>query len=629
MPRSTKSASVHRLAVLIALVLTAGLARAQSLSPVGDEYPLVGSYVGDQMFSAGAYQGNYGFVVWQDSAADGKGSGIVARQLSAGFSAALSPAFRVNQLNAGDQEKPKVGLFADGSAVFCWDGGEPGRHKIYARFLSKKGIFSAAETVVSQSTTQESLDVGVSVLKNGNAVLVWSTFGADGDLQGVFGRIVDSTGKFLGGIFQVNEFSAFNQRNSDVTALDNGGFAVCWISEQQRFAANEGRGLASIDTYARVFSSTGEPMTGEFRVNRSNSHCANPSLSSTEGGQLIVAWSERSSIRSNGWEIVTSTVSLDGVTVREPSVLNTYARGNQIVPSITRLGALHLVTWTSTGQDGSQNGVYARYLRGGVASGDEFRVNSWTPSSQVQPVAISDGVSQAAIVFSTFLDRRGFDLHAQRYSAVSTVPQPEAPFVGASSLRSLQASWPALTGYDLAHYELSVDGNAGLIVDRNHYSVEGLVPGSTHQFKLRYILKNGEQSLWSASAAGRVWGEDTNGDGIPDDWQTIYWGSDAGNWADAAADSDGDGASNLSEFRAGTLPLDGQSVLKLGVAHRAHATVLTWNTVPGYVYQVQVAEGLPAVWKDLGTVRFARETSDSVRIDQQGASNLYRVVRLQ
>src|ERR1043165_2133065 len=55
---------------------------------------------------------------------------------------------------------------------------------------------------------------------------------------------------------------------------------------------------------------------------------------------------------------------------------------------------------------------------------------------------------------------------------------------------------------------------------------------------------------------------DTDGDGIPDSWEALD-GLNKNNPADAALDPDGDGASNLNEFRAGTVPTNPASVFRI------------------------------------------------------------------
>ena len=62
--------------------------------------------------------------------------------------------------------------------------------------------------------------------------------------------------------------------------------------------------------------------------------------------------------------------------------VNTYTASHQLNPSVTSLSdGGFVVTWTSYGQDGSGSGVYGqRYTASGQASGNEFKINTYTPA---------------------------------------------------------------------------------------------------------------------------------------------------------------------------------------------------------------------------------------------------------
>ena len=61
-----------------------------------------------------------------------------------------------------------------------------------------------------------------------------------------------------------------------------------------------------------------------------------------------------------------------------------------------------LVTWESTGNDGSGDGVFAqRYTAAGAPIGPEFRVNSFTIGSQSRPAAAADGRRRFVVVWQS------------------------------------------------------------------------------------------------------------------------------------------------------------------------------------------------------------------------------------
>jgi hypothetical protein len=96
-----------------------------------------------------------------------------------------------------------------------------------------------------------------------------------------------------------------------------------------------------------------------------------------------------------------------------------------------------------------------------------------------------------------------------------------------------------------------------------------------------------------------------------------------------AEDSDGDGRSNAEEYRAGTSPVSGESVLRVFTLRRAEAAGLQvlWAAVPGKIYGIQRRDSLvDAAWQDVGSVRALTSTADWTDADpSEPGQRYYRV----
>jgi hypothetical protein len=126
---------------------------------------------------------------------------------------------------------------------------------------------------------------------------------------------------------------------------------------------------------------------------------------------------------------------------------------------------------------------------------------------------------------------------------------------------------------------------------------------------------------------GTTWGDDENADGLPDNWQAQYWGNNPALWPSPNADSDGDGISNRLEFMAGTNPRDPNSALRTSFVVAPQGPRLTWNTVPGQMYQVEQTSDF-STWVPFGGQRFAPGTTDSVSVPVGNSLGYYRVTRI-
>ena len=98
---------------------------------------------------------------------------------------------------------------------------------------------------------------------------------------------------------------------------------------------------------------------------------------------------------------------------------------------------------------------------------------------------------------------------------------------------------------------------------------------------------------------------DTDGDGMPDDWEQQYFGTTTG--ASASGDSDGDGYSNYAEFVAGTNPLD--PIDRPGLINSSYDGTTftgTFRSVPLKRYQAEYTDDLlSGSWTFLGNIRAA------------------------
>ena len=459
-------------------------------------------------------------------------------------------------------------------------------------------------------------------------------------MLGIYGALFNGAGQKLGAEFRVNDFRDFNQRTPAIAALPGGGFVVTWISEGNR-------GESSVDVMARVYNAGATPVAGEFRVNTDTKVCSSPAVAVTSTGNFTVAWCEAAQdlnfqtdsgdegvwlapINNRvGWDIYASAFTPVGQRLTEPARINQQANGNQRNPSIAAIGKAQMVVWSSFGQDGDFEGVVGRSLNGiGTPDGDEVIVNTTTIGRQILPV-IRGNDSRFVVVWSTFTGLASqVDLRAQRFlpdQNTIELPPPGAPFVSPLSVSRLSVTWPAADGYDVLTYELYVNGSTTPIaVNGQVYVLSSLAPGTTYKFSVAYRLRDGQLSPRSAETSGTTWGEDWNDDGIPDNWQGMYW---TGVYPSPGADSDGDGISNRQEYMAGTSPVDPASVLRMGLTATPQGPRLVWNTVPGQIYQVEQTSDF-SVWTAFGGLRFAPGTSDSVSVPVGNSLGYYRVNRI-
>ncbi len=135
-------------------------------------------------------------------------------------------------------------------------------------------------------------------------------------------------------------------------------------------------------------------------------------------------------------------------------------------------------------------------------------------------------------------------------------------------------------------------------------TVSGLVASQSWWFRVRgtNFIDAGFNSEPALASTGPA---DTDHDGMPDSYENQYAGLNASNPADASLDLDFDGATNLEEFLAGTVPNNPASVFRVDslTVLSSGAVEIRFEALGNKAYSVLVSSSLqPGSWEKVSDV---------------------------
>jgi hypothetical protein len=332
-------------------------------------------------------------VAWESAGQDGDGGGIFARRLrpSGGLSGAPFP---VNTKVMYSQRTPAVAGLSNGGFVVVWASDDD---FIWGQRFTAEGIKSGVQFKISGAGSKASAPAVAAY--GDNFVVVWSTSTA-----GVIGQRYANTGLKAGVLFTVNT-GDFDTDTPAVTGLNNGGFAVVWVSEDQD---TDGAGV-----YGQRFQSNGAKAGKEFGVNKTTTgEQYAPTIASVKAG-FVVAWSNGTSMTHQ--DVLFRRYSITGVAQGPQVRANKTTLDTQKAPDIAGLpsGGFFIV-WTSYSQDGGDAGVFGQtFSANGKTTGNEFRVNTKTAGDQQFPTVAAHATKEEAVVtWESFMDG---DIYADHF----------------------------------------------------------------------------------------------------------------------------------------------------------------------------------------------------------------------
>jgi hypothetical protein len=328
--------------------------------------------------------GNGGFLtLWQTT--DGRDSEIFGQRFSdngekQGFE------FQLNEFSEDGQTEPTAALLDSGSILAMWDS-DPWRSTVKGRELDANGRPVGTEFDISNSG-HWNVNIPADGLAQSNGGNILALF--DDTDESVKFALLDQNFTVINqaDVFTGSRWS--DKLANDVTSLNDGNFVAAWESE----AGNEW------DVYARIIAPDGGFVSDRIRLNNFTANDqTDADLTPTSDGGFLAVW-ESEDQDGDGGGIVGQRFDSGGQKVGFEFSVPQSSRGDQEDPSVLSVSDnAFLVTWESSINEGDSN-VYGRFIDGdGNGLTDEFVINDQTARDQFDAHAFSLSEDRAVVTF--------------------------------------------------------------------------------------------------------------------------------------------------------------------------------------------------------------------------------------
>jgi hypothetical protein len=242
-------------------------------SHVGTKFICCTTQVGMQMDPMVTALSNGGFVVtWTEL--DGSSNGITA-QMFDGQGGKVGGNIQINTTTSGNQQDSSITATTDGGYVVTWNGGgnqDGSGSGIYFRKFAANGTEVIAETLVNDKTSGNQNQAKVSALEDGGFMISFTDHTSTGG--DIWAQQYDANGNTVQDNFLVNVTTTLTQTEADVTALNNGDFALAWETTTNG---------CSMETMARLYSNSAPiPLAPMAMMSGSGGFGSSTALASTQ-----------------------------------------------------------------------------------------------------------------------------------------------------------------------------------------------------------------------------------------------------------------------------------------------------------------------------------------------------------
>ena len=168
-------------------------------------------------------------IVWQSYNQDGDGFGVYGQRYNAS-GAAQSSNFLINTTTSGQQVSPNVAMDSDGDFVVTWvdDAKDGSSEGIYHQRYNAVGTTQGSETKVNTTTSGSQGNPNVAMNSDGAFVIVWNSFGQDGQFMGVYHQSYFADGTTSGNETLANTTTNYFQQFPKVTINGTSQALIIW-----------------------------------------------------------------------------------------------------------------------------------------------------------------------------------------------------------------------------------------------------------------------------------------------------------------------------------------------------------------------------------------------------------------
>ncbi|MDF3933331.1 Ig-like domain-containing protein [Pseudomonas citronellolis] len=349
------------------------------------------------------------YVTWQSDKADSNSWGIQGTVID--IDAGYYSEFRVNSTTSGAQDNSATARLPNGGFVVVWESasGDGSNDCVMAQLYDAKGMPVGGEFKVNSTANDFQGKPSVEVLKDGSFVVSWTSYagGNDAIMQQKYGYTYDLQGHIngavaKGGEYMVNINDVGNQRYSNITALDDGGYIISWSSNT---TGTSGKWVM----FMRQYSADGTPVTGDVQVGDASYYTSSgpdaASMATLKDGTVVIAYN-RDAGGAAGVESYFRIYDPVTKSLGAEVLANQLSAGKQSSPSVSLLSnGNFIVTWDSndnSGLDQSGLSTWGRLFNAkGQALGNEFIVSGSTLGDQSEPIVVAREGGGFVVVYTS------------------------------------------------------------------------------------------------------------------------------------------------------------------------------------------------------------------------------------